>query len=112
MKDLTLSEAGLDVTPVSAVAMEYRVNAFTGAGIWVKNTGANPVSVWIETRQSDTATYAPRPIEDLVNIPAGEARQFDADISLSQWVGLLAQSSGGVSTIDVEILLSQGPRPW
>lgn len=100
MKDTLIQQPDTPVTLVSTVIWALRIQAWKTAGILVENTGANPISVWIETRVSDTSVYAPRPVDDLVSIPAGEARQFDADVSASNWVALLAVASGGSSTAD------------
>lgn len=107
MKDTLIQQPDTPVTLVSTVIWALRIQAWKTAGILVENTGANPISVWIETRVSDTSVYAPRPVDDLVSIPAGEARQFDADVSASNWVALLAVASGGSSTADVEVLLTR-----
>lgn len=113
MKDKLIQVSAAPITsPGSTVIWAERVNAWTGAGIVVKNTGANPFSMWIATRQTDSGLYAVRPVEDLVNIPAGEARAFDADISLSQWMALYAIIPSGSSTADIDILLTAGSRPW
>lgn len=107
MKDKIITTTA-NVTLVSSVLWAERVNAYRYAGILVRNTGANPVSVWIETRISDSGVYAQRGIFDLVDIPAGAAKQFDADISVSQWLALVGVATGGTSTVAIELLLSQG----
>lgn len=112
MPSKQVTQSGVSVTPISTVVWSEPVTAFSGAGIWVKNTGANAVSVWIETKQSASATYAVRPVEDLLSLAPGEAKQFDADISQSQFLGLLAQASGGTSTVDIDILFTQRGGPW
>jgi hypothetical protein len=98
------------VNPVSTLLYSARVANWDGAGIVVRNTGAEVISVWIETRITDSGDYARRPVDDLIDIAAGGAKQFDADISMSRWFALVGQSAGAGSTAVIEVGLQQSMR--
>lgn len=112
MKNPVISTPPITVNPTSTALWSERVLDWDGAAFLVKNTGSEVISVWIETRLLDTGIYARRPVDDLVAIPPGEAKQFDADISMSRWAALVGTSAGAGSTAEVEIGLTQGGRPW
>jgi hypothetical protein len=112
MKEALIELPAQPVNPISTILWAARVEAWAGIGILVENTGSETISVQVETRVADTGDYAPRAAFDLVSIPAGQARQFDATVALSMWVALVGTSEGAGSTAKVSLLLSRGGRPW
>jgi|LakMenEpi03Aug12_release.lakeMendotaPanAssembly.Ray.scaffolds.fasta_scaffold1659029_1 hypothetical protein len=112
MKEALIELPDQPVNPISTILWAARVEAWAGIGVLVENTGSETVTVRIETRLADTGDYAPRPVDDLVDIAAGAAKQFDADSSLSMWFALVGTATGAGSTAKVSLLLSRGGRPW
>jgi hypothetical protein len=105
-----VSELTVFVNPVSTVLYSARVVNWDGMAILVENTGSENLSVWVETRLKDSGAYARRPVDDLVDIPPGTAKQFDADISMSRWLALVGVAQGAGTTANVQIGLQQGLR--
>lgn len=105
MKPLITRDTGLPVNPTTTNVWERRVESWDWAGIWVKNTGAEVVSLRVETRVADGDDYAVRDIDTFTAIAPGETKQFDADISGSLWVALIGTAAGAGSTVSVSVLM-------
>lgn len=105
MKVLVTRDTGLAVNPTSTNVWQRRVESWDYAGISVKNTGLEVVSLGIDTRVADADDYAVRDIDTFTAIQPGETKQFDADISGSLWVALIGTAAGAGSTVNVSVLM-------